>query len=76
MAVLAAVKLVVNVVSAAVALVDSAEIAVALVVTLVAKAASAAVALFTSAVKSVVFAFKAKPGTVGAAAVPPKSPAN
>ena len=62
--------------SAAFALVISAAIAVALAVTLAVNVASAAVALFTSVVKSVVFAFNANPGTVGAAAVPPKSPAN
>ena len=37
---------------------------------------SAFVALVISATKEVTFAFKANPGTVGAKAVPPKSPAN
>ena len=67
-----AATLVVNVNSAAVALVVSAVIAVELAVILAVFAFTVAVNVVTS----VAFAFKAKPGTVGDAAVPPKSPVN
>ena len=67
-----AATLVVNVNSAAVALVVSPAIDEVFAVILAVFAFTVAVNVVTS----VAFAFKAKPGTVGDAAVPPKSPVN